>query len=89
VAAATVYNSLPALGRRRGRKRLFDEIRARGRYFLTSTRIRGSFYIRFCVLSHRMHEEHVLGAVDEIRVCARVSTDWAITERADQQTNSR
>ncbi|KZB80361.1 pyridoxal phosphate-dependent decarboxylase family protein [Amycolatopsis regifaucium] len=48
-------------------ERLFDEIRARGRYLLTSTRIRGRFFIRLCVLSHRTHAEHVLGAVEEIR----------------------
>ncbi|ANN19227.1 amino acid decarboxylase [Amycolatopsis orientalis] len=48
-------------------ERLFDEIRARRRYFLTSTRIRGRFFIRLCVLSHRTHAEHVLGAVEEIR----------------------
>jgi aromatic-L-amino-acid decarboxylase len=48
-------------------ERLFDEIRARGQYLLTSTRIRGRFFIRLCVLSHRTHTEHVLGAVEEIR----------------------
>jgi aromatic-L-amino-acid decarboxylase len=43
---------------------LLARINSSRRVFLSSTRIRGGKALRFCVLAHRSHREHVDEAVD-------------------------
>jgi aromatic-L-amino-acid decarboxylase len=61
--------------RLRGQGRLTDEknaellrrVNARGRVFLSSTRIRGRYVLRICVVSFRTHRERVADAVTALR----------------------
>lgn len=46
---------------------LLDRINESGRIHLSSTMIRGSFFLRVCVLSFRTHEDRMVEAVEIIR----------------------
>jgi aromatic-L-amino-acid decarboxylase len=46
---------------------LLDRLNATKRLFLSSTRVEGRVFLRLCVLSHRVHAEHVEEAVAVIR----------------------
>lgn len=46
---------------------LMRRVNARGRVFLSSTRLDGRYVIRICVLSFRTHEDRVQDAVDALR----------------------
>ncbi len=48
-------------------ERLLAAINRRGRVFLTSTRLRGSFVLRVCVLSFRTHQDRVDAGLADIR----------------------
>jgi aromatic-L-amino-acid decarboxylase len=51
---------------------LLRRVNARGRVFLSSTRIRGRHVLRICVLSFRTHQDRVREAVQALREEARV-----------------
>lgn len=51
--------------------RLLERVNASQRVFLSSTRLRGDFVIRPCILSHRTHRDRVEEAVAIIRSAAR------------------
>lgn len=55
-------------------RRWLDRINATGRVLLSSTRIRGRFTVRLCVLAHRTHVDRVHEAVDIIRTTAPPGT---------------
>ena len=46
---------------------LLERINATKRLFLSSTRIEDRFFLRLCILSHRVHAEHVEEAIEVIR----------------------
>ena len=46
---------------------LLRRINARKRVFISSTRVNGRYYLRFCVLSVRTHEDRVREAIDAAR----------------------
>lgn len=50
---------------------LLSRVNARRRVFLSSTRIRGRYALRICVLSFRTHENRVRDAVEALREEAR------------------
>lgn len=50
---------------------LLKRVNARGRVFLSSTRLRGRYVLRICVLSFRTHEDRVRDAVTALREEAR------------------
>jgi aromatic-L-amino-acid decarboxylase len=50
---------------------LLERVNARKRVFLSSTRIRGRYALRICVLSFRTHEQRVKDAVEALRQEAR------------------
>jgi len=54
-------------------QRLLERINASRRVFLSSTRVRGRFLIRLCVLSARTHRDRVEEAVAIIRQAAELS----------------
>jgi aromatic-L-amino-acid decarboxylase len=47
-------------------QRVLDRVNARGRVYLTPTRIDGRFVIRVCVLHFRTHKEHVDYALEDL-----------------------
>jgi aromatic-L-amino-acid/L-tryptophan decarboxylase len=49
---------------------LLERINESGRVFLSSTRIRGRYWIRVCVVSHRTHRDRIEEAIDIIRAAA-------------------
>ena len=48
-------------------RRLLERVNARGRVYLTATRLGGRYVLRICVLSFRTHEEHMRHALDALR----------------------
>jgi aromatic-L-amino-acid decarboxylase len=50
---------------------LLQRVNARGRVFLSSTRIGGRYVLRICVLSFRTHEDRLLDALGALREEAR------------------
>jgi aromatic-L-amino-acid decarboxylase len=50
---------------------LLERINASRRVFLSSTRIRGRYFLRVCIVSHRTHRDRVEEAVEIIRSAAR------------------
>jgi aromatic-L-amino-acid decarboxylase len=50
---------------------LLRRVNARRRVFLSSTRLRGQFVLRICVLSFRTHGRAVEMAVEDLRAAAR------------------
>jgi aromatic-L-amino-acid decarboxylase len=58
---------LDAEGLNRLNRDLLDRINARRRAYLTSTKLRGRFVIRICVLSFRTHRDRMAQALEDIR----------------------
>jgi aromatic-L-amino-acid decarboxylase len=50
-------------------KDLIDQIVARQHVYLSSTRLRGQLYARFCILNFRTHLSHVDKALAEVAAC--------------------
>lgn len=48
---------------------LIDQIHADGQVFLTSTKIKGTFFLRFACLAHRTHLATVDACLDMLRTC--------------------
>ena len=46
---------------------LLRRVNARGRVFLSSTRIDGRYVLRICVLSFRTHEDRIRDAITALR----------------------
>jgi aromatic-L-amino-acid decarboxylase len=55
--------------------RLLDRINGYRRVFLSSTRIRGQFVLRLCVLHFRTHGREMQMAVEDIRRAIRELTE--------------
>jgi aromatic-L-amino-acid/L-tryptophan decarboxylase len=53
---------------------LLRRVNARGRVFMSSTRIEGRYVLRICVLSFRTHEDRIRDAVSALREEARALT---------------
>ena len=54
-------------GEEADQRRWLEQINASRRVFLSSTRIRGRFTLRLCVLAHRTHTDRIKEAIDIIR----------------------
>jgi hypothetical protein len=46
---------------------------ADGRYLISSTRLRGAFTLRLCILSFRTTTEDVEGLIGAVAECARIA----------------
>jgi aromatic-L-amino-acid decarboxylase len=62
-------------------ERVLARVVGEGRYFISSTRLRGAFSLRACILGFRTAEEDIDGLVRSVADAAR-DADRAPTERA-------
>jgi hypothetical protein len=56
-------------------ERVLREIVDEGRYFISSTRLKGAYVLRICVLGFRTGESEMEGVVDALRAHADVSPE--------------
>jgi glutamate/tyrosine decarboxylase-like PLP-dependent enzyme len=56
-------------------QQVLARLNATGYAFVSSTRLRGSFVLRLCILSHLTREEDVAGVVERMRELAAESVD--------------
>ena len=51
--------------------RILDRVNTAGRYFISSTRLRGAYSLRICVLSYRTTEADIRGLIGDVASLAR------------------
>ena len=54
--------------------RILERVNAGGRYFISSTRLRGSYSLRICVLGYRTTDDDICGLMEAVALQARAAS---------------